>query len=224
MVNLYPQIPEPEDKGGGSNPPVSGLEPPGEKESASRADLFRLTNISEALTFLEGEQAKYSRCKRRYTTVSNSIHNANMAVAAVSAGCAVGGVALFATGVGSVIGIAIEGVSIATCLASFGLGGIEKILHRKVQKHGALYTLASAKLSSSKLIISKALEDNKIDDFEFRRVQDDLDNYKRQKSEIQNKMRRQPVNVEDLKKTFLAEGKKLGVKETMERVQGLLSK
>jgi hypothetical protein len=209
MVNLYPQLHDPQLADGGGS---------------SKADSFRLINISEALKYLECEQAKYSKCRRRYNATSNSVHNANMAVAAVSAGCAVGGVALFATGVGSIIGIAIEGVSIFTCLASFGLGGIEKILQRKLQKHGALYALASAKLSSTKLIISKALEDNKIDDFEFRRVQDDLDNYKCQKSEIQHKMRRQPVNVEDLKKTFLAEGKKLGVKETMERVQGLLNK
>jgi hypothetical protein len=214
MASLYPPLPGESE----SNPSTTC-------NTGNKADSFRLMNITETLKYLEGEQSKYARCKRRYNAASNSVHTTNMVVAVVSAGCAAGGVALFATGVGSVIGIAIEGVSVFTCAVSFGLGAIEKRLHKKLQKHEALSTLAGAKLSSMKLIISKSLEDNKIDDDEFKRVQDDLDDYKRQKSEIQNKMRnKESVNVEELKASFLEEGKKIGMKETMEKVQGLLNK
>lgn len=67
------------------------------------------------------------------------------------------------------------------------------------------------------LIISKALEDNKISE-EFKMVLYQLCDYKQQKSEIQYKARNsQPDNMMNwnkLKQTFIEEGEKRGAKET----------
>ena len=94
----------------------------------------------------------------------------------------------------------------------------------KQQKHISLTALACSKLASLKILISKALEDSKISDSEFKQIQTDFEDYKIQKQAIQNKMKTQTTDIEKIKNDFLEEGKKLGMEEASKKLNSLLGK
>jgi len=86
---------------------------------------------------------------------------------------------------------------------------------RKLEKHDAVVALTLAKLSSFRLIISKALTDSTISEEEFKRLQDDYDDYKRQKFDLQNKEHKaKPVDIDSIKKEYIKKGYLLGLDST----------
>ena len=89
------------------------------------------------------------------------------------------------------------------------MASLTKKILLKLKKHEAISALASAKLNSVKLIVSKAIEDGKITDEEFSRFQQDVEDYKSQKNIIQKSTLKKQTNddVEKLKQRFLEEMK-----------------
>ena len=94
---------------------------------------------------------------------------------------------LFTSGIGSLPAIPLLGVGLGAGVISTGVGIASKNVLVKVKKHEAIVALASAKLSSIKQTVSKALEDGQISDSEFQKVQTDVEDYKVQKRQIQTK-------------------------------------
>eukprot|EP00745_Piridium_sociabile_P044676 TRINITY_DN9468_c0_g2_i7.p1 TRINITY_DN9468_c0_g2~~TRINITY_DN9468_c0_g2_i7.p1 ORF type:complete len:159 (+),score=10.14 TRINITY_DN9468_c0_g2_i7:33-479(+) len=124
-------------------------------------------------------------------------------VAALTTGT---GAVLITTGVGSPIGIALCFATLGPVACSIALSTANKQIKTKLQKHTAIVQLITAKLSSFRLIISKALADSVVTDEEFNRLQADYDDYKRQKFEQQKKTRAtfsQPPDEEAIKKEYL---------------------
>jgi hypothetical protein len=182
---------------------------------------FRLTHIANLKQQLEKESENYSRTRRKYaaafkyTNIIDSYGNViSIAGGAVSLG-------LLGTGIGLPISIALGSSFVAlggiTTIASF----LSKRLVKKLEKHDRISTLACSKLSSMNHIISKAMEDGKISDSEFKQVSDDFEEYKKEKRAIQEKARQEttsPQEMEELKKKFTEIGKQLGRKELTEKL------
>ena len=148
---------------------------------------FRLTNITEMQRALEADLSRYMKAKRRYSCVFNTISHVNSGVSTASALGAGTSVGLLASGIGAGVSVVLGGVSAALGVTSLGLTSANKKVMLKLQKHTAIVQLVTAKLSSFKLIISKALDDSDITDEEFKRLQADYDDYKRQKFDLQKK-------------------------------------
>ena len=109
-------------------------------------------------------------------------------LASTSLGSVIGGVGigLIASLVGSPAEVICSGVGVGLGGVSTFLGFGAKIIQKKVEKHTQLYIiLASARLVSINLILSKALNDGRIDETEFKNLHADIDDYKRQKRVIQ---------------------------------------
>ena len=145
----------------------------------------------------------------------------NTSSAIVSAGCSVTGLVLFASGPGAIVSLPLMGVGLAGELLATGLGIVNKKLLLKLKKHEAITALASAKLNSVKLIVSKAIEDGKISDEEFSRFLQDIDDFKSQKQRIQNTSHKKQTidEVEKLKQHFLNE-----MKETFQKLTDTTNK
>ena len=182
-------------------------------------DTFRLAHVEEETKFLERELALYSKCRRRYSFCYNSLHYINTASTIVSSSCTVTSLGLFTSGVGSMAAIPLLGIGLTSGVISTGVSIASKKILVKVRKHGAIAALASAKLSSIKLTVSKALEDGQISDSEFQKVQTDIEDYKMQKRQIQTKtLEGQGIDTEKIKNHFLEEGRKLGIEETIAKL------
>ncbi len=92
---------------------------------------------------------------------------------------------------------------------------------RKLEKHEEIYILAISKLNSINDLISKALEDGKINDQEYKMILSEYDKY----IELKNTIRKscitsnnQKEDAEELKKQLVEQGKELGKKEIMEKL------
>lgn len=202
------------------------LEPniPDKPELETDPQIFRLTHIKEIQNKLEKELETYSRCKRRYSGVVKTLNNLNLTTGAIAGAEGVASVALLSTGVGAPIALALAGVSVGTAVVSSAIQMFNKRFGKKQQKHISLTALACSKLASLKILISKALEDSKISDSEFKQIQTDFEDYKIQKQAIQNKMKTQTTDIEKIKNDFLEEGKKLGMEEASKKLNSLLGK
>ena len=201
-VQHYPKLqteePNPPSRNPLENPPEN---PPGES-----AQIFRLSNITQIQRELEQDLTKYSRTKRRYSSIFNGLTYTNSAATTATAITTGTGACLLATGVGIPAAGVLGFVSLGLGACSLSLGVATKKVMPKLQKHTAIEQLVTAKLSSFRLIISKALQDSTLTDEEFNRLQADYGDYKRQKFDLQKKMKAsfsQQQDVDVLKKECL---------------------
>ena len=97
------------------------------------------------------------------------------------------GIGLVASLVASPAGIICSGIGVGLGGVSTFLGVEARAFQKKVEKHAQLYMLASDRLVSLNLILSKALADGRIDEAELKKNQDTIDGYKKQKAVIQKR-------------------------------------
>ena len=167
---------------------------------------FRLSCITQIQRDLEQDLSKYNRTKRRYSSAFNTFTYLNAGATTAASISSATSIGLFATGFATPVALPLSVVSLGLGLSSFALSCANKKVKAKLQKHTAIVQLATAKLSSFRLIISKALEDSNITDEEFNRLQADYDDYKRQKFDLQKKSRAnfsQSHKAEEIKKECL---------------------
>jgi hypothetical protein len=179
-IVTYPKLPKDEPK----------EVQPSQQVQAGVADVntFRLTNITQIQRELEQDLAKYSKTKRTYSSIYNAISYTNTGASTVVTLATGTSVGLATTGVGAPIALTLGFVSLALGACSLALSAANKKIMPKLQKHTAIVQLITAKLSSFRLITSKALEDSNITDEEFNRLQADYADYKRQKFDLKKKM------------------------------------
>ena len=170
------------------NPPASySVLPKPPPANVPDVKMFRLTCITQMQHELEQDLAKYSKTKRRYSSAFNTLAYINAGSTTVAGVSAATGVGLLATGVGTPLALPFGVVSLCLELCSLVFSCANKKIKTKLQKHTAIAQLVTAKLSSFRLIISKALTDSNITDDEFNRLQADYDDYKRQKWDQQKR-------------------------------------
>ena len=92
--------------------------------------------------------------------------------------------------VATTIVIAIEGVSLFTRLLSIIVKYGVKKTTSKANKHEKIKMIASTKLNTIALHISKALSDNKVIDEDFRLILEELEKYKVMKKEVLTKTKK----------------------------------
>ena len=175
-----------------SNPPEEGppagpLYPELPEVRPASPQTFRLQKISEQETFLRAEVERRSHLNKKYRRAVNTIYGT---CAALGAACIVTGAAgagLLASGIGFVPGIALE---VVTGLAGlFDVAGVAVSRRRsaKAAKHEAVRVLATSKLNTVYIHISKALEDCIISDDEYRLVLEEVEKYRTMKEELRHK-------------------------------------
>lgn len=187
-------------------------------EQQSTGQSFRLEHIRKIQSDLESEMNNYMKCRRRYATLYKWFTYGTHATGGVSVALTSTSMAMFASGVGVITG----SVGLGAAGAAFVLSFVNKSVAKKLKKHDTLVALANSKLCDVRELISKAIDDNKISDEEFRHIQDVFRNYKQEKLDIQKKSRlalADPVSAEELKKKFIEQGRKMERKEIGDRLK-----
>ena len=152
------------------------------------AQTFRLQKIGELEAFLRAEIEQRGRLHKKYR---RAVNTAVLGLSCVATGAV--GAGLLVSGVGFVPGLALEAVTgVAGLLAVVGVV-VSCRCSRKVAKHEAVHILASSKLSTVHSHISKALEDCKIFDDEYKLVLDEVEKYRAIKEELRTGASKHPA-------------------------------
>ena len=148
------------------------------------AEDFRLKKISDLLKELSDEAEHNRHVAKKYKRSHSIVHRSVVGLGSLSVGLSSGALATALTGFGIVASPALAGVATICGLASVGFAAASKRLNRKVTKHEKIYTLAIAKRNSINELISKALEDMRISDAEFRIISREVEKYHELKASI----------------------------------------
>ena len=168
MKEIYPKLP--------TAPPIE-----------DQGQGYRLQKINEIQKFLEKKVATRETLGKKYFRVARIFHNVDTVLIAITLGGGVGGVALLSTVIATPTVIVIEGVAFFTgFLSIIGKYRVKKSTS-KAEKHEKIKTIASTKLDTISLHISKALSDNKVTDEKFRLILEQLEKYKVMKEEVRSK-------------------------------------
>ena len=157
------------------------------------AQTFRLQKIGELEAFLRAEIEQRGRLHKKYRRAVNTLDGtcAVLGLSCVATGAV--GADLLASGVGFVPGLALEAVTGVAGLLDVAGVVVSRRCSRKVAKHEAVRILASSKLSTVHSHISKALEDCKISDDEYKLVLDEVEKYRAMKEELRTRASKHPA-------------------------------
>ena len=146
--NIYPKLP--------TAPPIE-----------DQGQGYRLQKINEIQVFLEKEVATREALSKKYFRVAKIVDNVDTVLIAITLGGGAGGIGLLSTVIAAPAVIVIEGVALFTgFLNIIGKYSVKRSMS-KAEKHEKIKMIASTKLDTISLHISKALSDNKVVDEEF---------------------------------------------------------
>ena len=169
---------------------------------------FRLQEISNIQTKLEHESGERAKLCKKYKRAENILDAIDIGTngLALSLGVTTGVLA----GTGILLPFAIPFGITSACAASLGITCkfIKRKLKRKFSKHSNIRQLAMSKLNSVLGIISKAIEDNKISDEEFKLVRDEMEKYNELKAQIQTKVSKNQNVTEEEKRLIIEQAKR----------------
>ena len=164
-----------------------------------------MQKINEIQAFLEKDVATREALSKKYFRAAGIVDNVDTVLIAITLGASAGGVALLSTVITEPTVIAIEGVVLFTgLLRIIGKYSVKKSTS-KAEKHEKIKTIASTKLDTISLHISKALSDNKVTDEEFRLILEELEKYKVMKEEARSKTKKKIAT--DTEETLIERGK-----------------
>ena len=159
------------------------------------AEDFRLKKISDLLKELSDEAEHYRHVAKKYKRSYSIVHRSAVGLGSLSVGLSSGALATALTGFGIVASPALAGVATVCGLASGSFAAASKRLNRKVTKHEKIYTLALAKRNSVNELVSKALEDKRISDAEFRIISREVEKCHELKASIRAGVTKTPNEV-----------------------------
>jgi len=190
----------------------------------NEAHNFRMNHINEIKKYFENEIEMRRKTLQKYLKAFNSIHWLNngfsgLGVLTGTAGAIIfGTVALFPV----VLGLEVTAACLACLSICCNVGS--KTIIKKINKHEKIHTLAIGKLNTINDLVSKALNDNIISELEFKLILAEKEKYITMKNKIRKETRNENKNIntnidiEQLKKDFLEQGKKLATKELLEKL------
>ena len=127
---------------------------------------------------------------KKYFRAARIVDNVDTVLIVITLGGGAGGFALLSTVIAAPAVMAIEAVALYTgFLSIIGKYSMKKSTS-KAEKHKKIKTIASAKLDTIALHVSKALSDNKVTDEEFRLILEELEKYKVMKEEVRSKTKK----------------------------------
>lgn len=182
--------------------------------------MFRLQQINEVKTFLEKEMEYRRGITRKYKKAFNIMTYVSHTLSAVGAASGAISLTSLANLMTAPVGLALGGVAIASTSITAILTWQKKKIMHKMEKHEKIHTLAVSKLNTINELVNKALTDSHISQEEFLLIVREKGKYTEMKNAIRKKNMNTPsgVNVEELKKTFLEEGKKLAQTEMFNKL------
>ena len=170
---LYPSLPDVRE-----NPSAPAID--------DRGHSHRLKVITDVLNFLEGESVKREAFSKKYFRVAKYVTAVDSFLIGVTICTEVAAAVLLTSGIGSPAALGLgAGGAIAGAFSLLGNIVARKTTIR-VEKHLKIKILASAKLDTIALHVSKALADDFISDEEFKLIMEEQEKYKTMKEEIRN--------------------------------------
>jgi len=148
---------------------------------------FRLQKISELEAFLQSEIEKRERLRKKYRVVVNILDGTCGGLGLACVGMGVSGTVMLSTGIGLVPGIILEGATVVVGFLDIAGIAISRRCSAKAAKHEAVRVLAVSKLNTVHRHISKALEDCKISDAEYKLVLDEVEKFRVLKEDLHRK-------------------------------------
>ena len=147
---------------------------------------FRLKDIDGTRNyFLEeiGKNELMSRKHKRVCTTLNYIEHF-LILASTITECI--SIPAFTSLIGILIGITSSAIGLKICAIIVGIKKYKSIIKKKKQKHGKIVLLGKSKSNSIEFLISKALIDSNISDYEFFLINNVLKEYDNMKEEIKD--------------------------------------
>ena len=185
---------------------------------------YRLREISEIKAKLQNEIEQRKKFRKAKKRLFNLFEGMNIGLNTISLALGITGIALLSTIVTTPLCITLEGIA----LGSGALAAIFSILNnkaiiKKLEKHDKIQAIAISKLNTISELVSKSLEDGKVDPVEFKIITDEYEKYYILKNQIRkqtlDEIREHKIDVEAIKKDFLEMGKKLGRQELLEKLK-----
>ena len=170
MKEIYPKLP--------TAPPIE-----------DQGQGYRLQKINEIQAFLGKEVATREALSKKYFRAARIV-DVDTVLITITLGGGAGGIGLLSTVIAIPAVIAIEGVALITGLLSIAGKYSVKKFTSKAEKHEKIKMIASAKLDTITLHVSKALSDNKVIDEEFQLILEELEKYKVMKEEVRSKTKK----------------------------------
>ena len=192
---LYPLLPDVRE-----NPSAPAID-----DNEDRGHSHRLKIITNVLNFLEKESSDRDAFSKKYFRVAKYVNAIDSVLMGGTVCAEVAAAVLLTTGVGSpvALGLGVGGI-VTGAFSLFGNIVVRKTTIR-AEKHLKIKTLASAKLDTISLHVSKALTDDFVSDEEFKLIMEELEKYKALKEEIRSNAKKKLK--EEEKETLIERGR-----------------
>ena len=159
-----------------------------------RTDVIHLNVITDTKKYLEDETEYRRQLTKKYKRACNTLDGLNNASTTISVLTGISGIGLLSTIVSLPICIALEGVAFTCGVFSLVCNIGCKNINKKIEKHEAIYTLASSKLNTIYELVCKSLEDQVIDEVEFHLILAEKEKYEQMKKEIRSNFMAQKLD------------------------------
>ena len=147
---------------------------------------YRIKKLTEIEAFFLGEieeRRRQVKKKKRFNTIIGIVDTSLITSSAITGGTSI---PAFANGVGLPIGAALGGFSVVLSLSTIAIRKYSRSLTVKQGKHDAIKLLAQSKLDSITDIISQAMQGGDISPTEFHKVLQEVEKYRKLKTDIRN--------------------------------------
>ena len=186
IENIYPRVPP--------SAPVeqlpsveSDLRSAALSAESNQANDYRLKHIKDVQFELKRNLEIRNSLRKRYSNLNSSLDYSNYALNTVSCLSGVSSVSLLSTIALVPVSVVLGGVSAGCGVASIIVSKLNKKFKHKQDKHRDLSNLCENKLNTINSILSKALKDGFISDYEFDLILKEEKHFREMKESIRNK-------------------------------------
>ena len=147
---------------------------------------YRLKKLTEIEAFFLDEievRERLAKKIKRFNTITGIVETGLITSTVITGGISI---AAFASGVGLTVGITLSGTTLLLSIATVIIRKSFKTFTVKQEKHDAIKLLAQRKLDSMANIVSQAMQDGDISSIEFHKVLQEVEKYRKLKSNIRN--------------------------------------
>ena len=179
---------------------------------------YRLQKLTEIEAYLLNEIEDCERMAikmKRFNTIIGIVDTGLITSTLITGGI---NVAVFASGVGLPVGIALSGTSLLLSLATAITRKSFKIFTVKQEKHNSIKLLAQAKLDNITDIISQAIQDKNISPTEFQKLLQEVEKYRKLKAGIRSQAKTKIKQImKEQREEILEQGRKEGKKDFLRK-------
>ena len=168
--------------------------------------------MTEIETYLLDEievRERLAKQMKRFNTITDIIDTGLITSTVITGGISI---AAFASGLGLPVSITLSGISLLLSLTTVITRKSLKTFNAKQKKkHDVIKLLAQSKLDSMADIISQAMQDGDISSNEFNKVLQEVEKYRKLKSNIRNQAKAKVKHItKEQQEELLEEGRKEG--------------